>query len=207
MSLQGLYLHTSYTLSELYRPAISPNTSDYELSKAFKQSCIDNLVNTVEAYLGLNNITSFARQSWAAMHRALSSALLLGILGEHVRNERARRIIGRFIAVLGDITSSIDPQEISAPVQRGISALRKLRIQEPRPPHFGDDTNIFASPNDGTSTDEDGSLRLDHSAIITPANTESVGPEGDEHSPYSVLNSILWGVGTDGMRHPETFIV
>ena len=53
----GLYLHSSYHMSELCRPAISPN-ADEELVNAFKQTCIDNLVNTVEAFLGLNNIVS-----------------------------------------------------------------------------------------------------------------------------------------------------
>ncbi|KAK5117204.1 hypothetical protein LTR85_008972 [Meristemomyces frigidus] len=187
----ALYLHTSYALSELFRPSISPSTSDYEIFKGFKQSCIDNLINTVEAYLGLNNITSFARQSWAAMHRALSSALLLGILGEHMRNDRARRLISRFIAVMGDITHSIDPQEISAPIQRGINALRKLKIMEPYPPYFGDERNILASASDGA--EETGAFKLDHSSIITPADSDGASAEGDEHSPYSVLNSILWG--------------
>lgn len=51
----ALYLHSSYHMSELCRPAINPN-ADVELVKAFKQTCIDNLVNTVEAFLGLNNI-------------------------------------------------------------------------------------------------------------------------------------------------------
>lgn len=51
----ALYLHSSYHMSELCRPAINPN-ADPELAKAFKQTCIDNLVNTVEAFLGLNNI-------------------------------------------------------------------------------------------------------------------------------------------------------
>lgn len=186
----GLYLHTSYALSELYRPAISPSTSDYELSKAFKQLCIDNLINTVEAYLGLNNTTAFARQSWASMHRALSSALLLGILGEHLRNERARRLVGRFIAVMGDITNSVDPLEISAPVQRGVNALRKLRIGEPQPPHMGGGTNVFMPPSDGAN--ENGS-KFDYSAMITPTSADGTGSEHDEHSPFTILNNILWG--------------
>lgn len=194
----GLYLHMSYVLSELYRPAISPSTSNVELVRTFKQSCIEHLINTVEAYLGLNNITTFARQSWAAIHRALGSALLLGILGEHARNDRARRLIGRFIAVMADITNSIDPQEISAPIQRGVKALRRLKIQEVRPPHFGDNTNIFT---DGTVMSEDGSVRLDGAQIVTPANSD----EGEESSPYSVLNSILWG--NDTTKNPETYVV
>lgn len=56
----ALYLHSSYHMSELCRPAISVN-ADTELAKAFKQTCIDNLANTVEAFLGLNNIVSCHR--------------------------------------------------------------------------------------------------------------------------------------------------
>ncbi|KAH9807345.1 GAL4-like Zn(II)2Cys6 (or C6 zinc) binuclear cluster DNA-binding domain [Teratosphaeria destructans] len=197
----ALYLHTSYTLSELYRPAISPGTSNMELLKSFKQSCIDNLANTVESYLGLNNITSYARQSWASMHRALGSALLLGILGEHLRNDRARRLIGRFIAVMADITNSIDPAEITAPVHRGINALRKLKIQELRPPSFGDETNILS---DGTAVSEEGLPQVDHTQIVTPANSDD--HEGNEHSPYSVLNSILWGSTDPALRNIDATV-
>jgi hypothetical protein len=53
----GLYLHSSFHMSELCRPAISP-TADPELQQAFRQTCIENLVNTVEAWLGLNNVVS-----------------------------------------------------------------------------------------------------------------------------------------------------
>jgi len=53
----GLYLHSSYHMSELCRPAVNHN-ADPELVKAFKQTCVANLVNTVEAFLGLNNIVS-----------------------------------------------------------------------------------------------------------------------------------------------------
>lgn len=54
----ALYLHSSYYMSELCRPAINPN-ADAELVTAFKQTCVDNLANTVEAFLGLNNIVSY----------------------------------------------------------------------------------------------------------------------------------------------------
>lgn len=56
----GLYLHSAYHMSELCRPAINPN-ADPELVKAFRQICIDNLINTVEAFLGLNNVVSPAK--------------------------------------------------------------------------------------------------------------------------------------------------
>jgi hypothetical protein len=183
----ALYLHTSYSLSELSRAAISPR-ADAHLAQVYKPLCVDNLINTVEAFLGLNNITSYARHSWAAIHRGLGSALLLGILGEHNKNERARELLARFISAIHDITVNIDPQEIAAPLQRGMSALRKLNIQQAAGSQFFD-----VSSNDGLALDDDGSLKLDHTvAIFTPPNSI---PEGstvkDEHSPYSVLNTIL----------------
>ncbi|EME81452.1 uncharacterized protein MYCFIDRAFT_139761 [Pseudocercospora fijiensis CIRAD86] len=192
----ALYLHTSYAMSELCRPAISPRTSS-ELVKGFKSVCVENLVNTIEAFLGLNNITFFARQSWAAVHRALSSALLLGILGEHRVNERARKLIGRFITLMSDITSTVDPTEASAPVQRGITALRKLNIEEARS-SFNELT-----PTDGGATvapvDNDGTLKIDHSQIFTPANSDTTVTAEEENSPYSILNTILWGNVSGGI--------
>ncbi|KAK3724353.1 hypothetical protein LTR37_000977 [Vermiconidia calcicola] len=183
----ALYLHSSYHMSELCRPAISPN-SDPELSRLFKQVCIDNLVNTVEAFLGLNNVTSFARQSWAALHRALGSALLLGILGEHTRNERARRLLTRFINVMTDITNSVDPQEISSPIQRGLAALSKLGFQEARTAQV---INSMAfGTKDKIAIAEDGSIKIESSAITPNSNPME---ENHELSPYSVLNTILWG--------------
>ncbi|KJX99399.1 fungal specific transcription factor domain protein [Zymoseptoria brevis] len=188
----ALYLHTSYATSELCRPAISPSTTSSEIVNTFRSVCVEYLANTVEAFLGLNNITFFARQSWAAVHRALSSALLLGILGEHTRSERARRLVGRFITLMSEVTSTVDPTEVSAPVERGIAALRKLNIEAAR-------SEASFAGNGDAPADSDGSmLKLDHGQIFTPANSD--GPPHEEFSPYSVLNTILWGdsVGSIG---------
>ncbi|KAK3070114.1 hypothetical protein LTR53_011014 [Teratosphaeriaceae sp. CCFEE 6253] len=198
----GLYLHASYALSELFRPAISPSASGSELSE-LRQPCIDNLINVIESYLGLNNITTFARQSWAATHRALSSALLLGILGEHTRSERARRLISRFIAVIGDIAGSVDPEEISAPVQRGLAALGRLGIRDSASAYGG---NGAFTHHDGVSPGLlDGLPKLDHSALFTPARSEHSSLPGEEYSPYSILNNILWGEAD--LRQPETLVM
>lgn len=119
--------------------------------------------------------TPAARQSWAALQRALSSALLLGIIGEHTRNERARRLVERFASVMTDILNNIDPQEISAPIQRGVAALHKLSSND-----YRGKENVM----DGAAADPHAS------SIITPANSEGTL---EENSPYSVLNNILWG--------------
>lgn len=191
----ALYLHTSYILSELCRPAISPSTASYELAKAFKQTCIDSLVSTVDGFLGLQNITPYARQSWAAVHRSLSCALLLGIMGEHTHNERARRLLGRFVAIMSDMQTGLDPQELAAPMERAISALKKLNIHENRPPRFIEDI-AMANPSPALTPQGDAMAGVDHSSIYPPsgsgASVRSLDV-GEEYSPYSVLNSILWG--------------
>lgn len=184
----ALYLHTSYAMSELCRPALSRQSS-HEI-KSYKTTCVENLVNVVEAFLGLNNITFFARQSWAAVHRALSSALLLGILGEHAWNERARKLIGRFMTLMTEVTATVDPSEVSAPVQRGIAALRKLHIEEPRASSF-----IADMANTKTSAEP---ARPEQKQVFTPSNSDTTGEE--DHSPYSVLNSILWGNEDDHLH-------
>ena len=199
----GLYLHTSYALTELCRPAVSLRGSD-EMVKAFKSVCIENLANTVEAFLGLNSIIAFTRQSWAAMHRALSSALLLGILGEHLRNDRAHKLVSRFIAVMTDITANVDPQEISAPVQRGITALQKLSIDRPRTLSFVEGVTMGPAGNGLFTGDGDLIHRYDQNQSYTPSNSESTAVAEDEFSPYSVLNTILWG-SNDKAQDPETF--
>lgn len=100
--------------------------------------------------------------------------MLIGIIGEHNRQERAKRLVNRFANVMADITNNLDPQEISSPIQRGLNALRKLT--DPANQKDGDVAAI--GKHDGP-------------AAITPASTNS--PAQEEHSPYSVLNSILWG--------------
>lgn len=190
----ALYLHTSYAMSELYRPALSPSMSS-EIVKSFKSACIENLVNTVEAFLGLNNITFFARQSWAGVHRGLSSALLLGILGVHKHNERARKLIGRFITLMSQITSTVDPTEVSGPVQRGIEALMKLNIGDDQT-DSGLTEPLATLHKPDTSGDANGDLKLDHSQIFTPSNSDA---SKEEFSPYSVLNTILWGNSAESL--------
>jgi hypothetical protein len=212
----ALYLHVSYIVSELCRPAISPSTASYELSSAFKQTCIDSLVSTVEAFLGLQNITPYARQSWAAVHRSLSSALLLGIMGEHAHNQRARRLLGRFVALMSDMQSALDPQELAAPLERAISALKKLDIQESRPPRFIEDIVMGGEQQQQQQQQQHASASpgmvagVDHSSVFPSASNNVAAAAAatatatasssstcvdEEYSPYSVLNSILWGHG------------
>jgi hypothetical protein len=150
--------------------------------------CIENLANTVDAFLGLHNITKFAMQSWAAIHRALSSALLLGILGEPSRNVRVQNLLMRLSTLMTEVTLNIDPQELSAPLARSVEALSKLAVP-PRPPISGVRT---------MSTDSLASFAALHNIGQTSVQGDSVqsSPEAsllEEDSPFSLLHNIFWG--------------
>ncbi|KAF2000568.1 hypothetical protein P154DRAFT_465791 [Amniculicola lignicola CBS 123094] len=192
----ALYLHISYITSELCRPAISPSTASFELSKNLRRTCIDSLTNTVEAFLGLQNMSPFATRSWASVHRSLSSALLLAIIGEPMRNERARTLLSNLIAVLGDITSSVDPAELSAPITRSVSALQRLlTLQTARAAArtAGSDTGSASQPSPTMASfsadDLNGAFNFDDPAL---QQSPLLGLDL-ESSPYALMESIVWG--------------
>jgi hypothetical protein len=104
--------------------------------------------------------------------------------------------------VMSDITNAIDPSEISAPVQRGLAALGRLKIQDTGNDHLGNGTSFDGSPTGKRSSP----LDSDQSAMYTPGrSSDGNSMQGDDHSPYSVLNNILWG--TSDYAHPETLVM
>ena len=105
----NLYMHRSYIVSELCRPTIRRkhfHGEHKELAQFLMSLCFESLANTVEAFLGLQNITKFASQSWAAIHRSLSSALLLGILDEPAKSERFQKLVSKLVAVLRELPTT-----------------------------------------------------------------------------------------------------
>jgi hypothetical protein len=182
----NLYLHRSYILAELCRPAITYRhyrREHRDLAASLRSTCITNLANTVEAFLGLHNITEFASQSWAAVHRSLSSALLLGILGEPARNESVLTLLSRLVGVMSDLLLGVDPSEVSAPIARSLAALQKLTVSQPSP--------------DSSSYQRVFEFEGQTMASVSGPSTVGSSPQmlfaDDENSPYSMLNNILWG--------------
>jgi len=184
----NLYLHRSYMTSELYRPALKRQSADLESAADLRATCIESLADTVHAFLGLENVTSFAKQSWAAVHRSLSSALLLGILKEPSKNERVRLLLDRLIMVILDLNSSLDPAEVSAPIMRSVVALRRLnsRNAEELRLRCSADGISPTSWNDGHSK---ASLMFNEYSNPASLATDS----SNEGSPYVMMDKILWG--------------
>jgi len=183
----NLHLHRSYVTSELYRPALKHNTSS-ETTAALQATCIESLADTVEAFLGLENITRFARQSWAALHRALSSALLLGILKDPVKNPHVRTLLDKLILVLSDLNSTLDPSEVSGPILRSLSALRRLNSQSVGSMHSGGNTS-GKSPVSWGEGEFEASSMSNESSISVPLTRD----KSNEGSPYALMDKILWG--------------
>jgi len=183
----NLYLHRSYVASELCRPTLNQTKGHSDsLTASLKNTCIESLADTVDAFLGLHNITEFASQSWAAVHRSLSSALLLGILREPTKNERVRTLLGRLVTVMSSITSGVDPSELSAPITRSIAALRKLLPSEP----------TIAPLISNTESISDAVFKNSEIDFVTPWSNDSSSPfwnSSEDLSPYAIMDNIIWG--------------
>jgi hypothetical protein len=182
----NLNLHRSFVMSELYRPTLKPSKSELKSTRELRATCIESLGDTIDAFLGLQDVTSFAKQSWAALHRSLSSALLLGILKEPAKNERVQILIDKLVAVLLEVNSQLNPSEVSGPIQRSVSALRQLN-------HLDGAycASLASNPEISPMSDSaSGAVRTVSflSEVASPASDAS-----SEESPYTMMEKILWG--------------
>jgi hypothetical protein len=192
LELWNFYLHRSYITAELCRPAIFYHRKQkfqqhQEMTKSLSMTCIENLKNTVEAFLGLRNITKFATQSWAAVHRSLSCAVLLGILGEPMRHENTRQLLLQVVSVMQESYLGVEPSEMATPVSRAIAALQKLTPEEPIIVDVST-TNILFFENP-----EEIMMISGGSNSSTSSTSPATYFADQEQYPYSLLNSILWG--------------
>jgi hypothetical protein len=105
-------LHSSFLVSMLARPAFRSNTpleteqQGYDILMDRGRSA---LCAATEAYLDLHLIDLYPRRSWGMIHQGLSSALLLGILGE---SKRRPEIVDLQLRVI-DVLSTSEEAEVS----------------------------------------------------------------------------------------------
>ena len=183
----NLYLHRSYILSELYRSALKRKQASSELS-SLRAVCLEHMANTVDAFLGLQNVTRFATQSWAAIHRSLSSALLLAILKQPLANHRVRILLDRLIAVISNVNSPLDPAEASAPISRAVQALSRLC------PYQGSEGSLEYGSSELQSSVWEPSNSSDTFLFGNPSSEGAMeDSDHSEDSPYRMMAKILWG--------------
>jgi hypothetical protein len=135
----GIRLHTSFVVSVLCRPALRRGESigmDLAQKALLAEKCKQNLAETVRMYLKMHSLSVIPTRSWAFTFHGLSSAVLLGILGETKTDPEVRQLQGDLISALSvsaakEQTYSHLPQsnkdiELSGPLSRALVALKNI---------------------------------------------------------------------------------
>ncbi|KAH6654534.1 fungal-specific transcription factor domain-containing protein [Truncatella angustata] len=137
----ALRLHTAFVVSVCCRPALRSDCTMLSPSekKALSAMCKANLIETVEMFLSMHNISVIPTRSWAFTYHGLSSAVLLGLLSEPKTETEVRRLQGDLISALsaaaakertspppGHITISDKDIELSGPLSRALTALKHI---------------------------------------------------------------------------------
>jgi len=100
------------------------------------EKCKQNLAETVRMYLKMHSLSVVPTRSWAFTYHSLSSAVLLGILGETRTDPEVRQLQGQLISALSataakEHTSPPPPRsekdvELSGPLSRALTALKNI---------------------------------------------------------------------------------
>ncbi len=136
----AIRLHTSFTMSVCCRPALrrGDNSLDTDQKRLVADKCKDNLTETVRMFLAMHQLSVIPTRSWAFTYHGLSSAVLLGILGETKADPEVRQLQGDLISALSataakEQTSSPShiPRtdkdiELSGPLSRALAALKNI---------------------------------------------------------------------------------
>lgn len=140
----AIRLHTAFVVSVCCRPALHRGCDEGEskLTSSQKRSlaekCKVNLAETVRMFLAMHQLSVIPTRSWAFTYHGLSSAVLLGILGETKADPEVRQLQGDLIAALSATASKeksptgpyIPPSdkdiELSGPLSRALTALRNI---------------------------------------------------------------------------------
>ena len=116
MQYYALQLYVSFTTACTSITALRGGDSEGRLESSstvqitMLQKCKAALVETVQAFLDLESFSQVPPRSWMMVQAALSSAVLLGILGETIDNKAARDVVLAFHAILARADPTGKPQ-------------------------------------------------------------------------------------------------
>ncbi len=151
----AIRLHTCFVVSVCCRPALRRGESpllDAAQKAVLADKCKANLTETVRMFLAMHQLSVIPTRSWAFTYHGLSSAVLLGILGETKADPEVRGLQGDLIDALSATaarektsSTSIDPAtgivslspsahihrtdrdiELSGPLSRALAALKNI---------------------------------------------------------------------------------
>lgn len=132
-------LHTSFVVSVLCRPSLRRGEVvgiNQNQKRILADKCKQNLTETVRMYLKMHSLSVIPTRSWAFTYHGLSSAVLLGILGETKTNPEVRQLQGELISALSataarentttGLPKSDKDIELSGPLSRALVALKNI---------------------------------------------------------------------------------
>ncbi|KAH8811255.1 fungal-specific transcription factor domain-containing protein [Xylogone sp. PMI_703] len=134
----AIRLHTSFVVSVLCRPSLRRGECrgmDLNQKSILAEKCKQNLTETVRMYLKMHSLSIIPTRSWAFTYHGLSSAVLLGILGETKTDPEVRQLQGNLITALSATAAkdqnSTHPKsdkdiELSGPLSRALAALKNI---------------------------------------------------------------------------------
>ena len=137
----AIRLHTSFIISVCCRPALMRRDSTHlesDQKKFLADRCKENLTETVRMFLAMHQLSVIPTRSWAFTYNGLSSAVLLGILGETKADPEVRQLQGDLISALSataakeqpspqpHIPKSVHDIELSGPLSRALEALKNI---------------------------------------------------------------------------------
>lgn len=135
----AVILHTSFVVSVFCRPALRRGECpgmDANQKAILADKCKANLAETVRMYLKMHSLSVIPTRSWAFTYHGLSSAVLLGILGETKTDPEVRQLQGNLISALSTTAAKeqVSPGfpksdrdiELSGPLSRALVALQNI---------------------------------------------------------------------------------
>lgn len=136
----AIRLHTSFMISVCCRPALMRGNTRLEQSqkKMLGDKCKENLTETVRMFLAMHQLSVIPTRSWAFTYHGLSSAVLLGILGETKADPEVRQLQGDLISALSATAAKEQTSplphiqktdldiELSGPLHRALTALKNI---------------------------------------------------------------------------------
>jgi hypothetical protein len=134
----AIRLHTAFVISVLCRPSLRRGATigiDAAQKDILFKKCKETLTETVRMYLKMHSLSIIPTRSWAFTYHGLSSAVLLGILGETKTDLEVRQLQGDLISALSATAAKEQPStvpksdkdiELSGPLSRALAALRNI---------------------------------------------------------------------------------
>lgn len=153
-------LHSSFVISMLARPAFRASSSrgDQPQHDMLIQRGKAALATATRAFLDLHLMDVYPRRSWSMIHQGLSSALLLGILGETKERPEILELQLRVIDVLSNTEEAevsgtdVPTAWLSGSHVRALRALRNsVQSQQGSPAGTATPTNFTAATAPGSS--------------------------------------------------------